>query len=77
MVTRVVEGKSPDETFGARAVTREIQKRWGAKLRRHPDARSVAALLRRWALTGRIHQVREGRAHHESLYRKGRPGGAG
>jgi hypothetical protein len=70
MVTRVVEGIPADQTFGARAVTREIQERWGAKLRRRPDPRSVAATLRRWAMAGRLHQVREGRAYYESLYKK-------
>ena len=70
MVVRVVEGIPVDQTFGARAVTREIQERWGAKLRRRPDPRSVAATLRRWALAGRLHQVREGRSYYESLYRK-------
>jgi hypothetical protein len=70
MIARVLEGRAPDEVFGARSVTREIQERWGAKLRRRPDPRSVAATLRRWALAGRIHQVREGRAYYESLYRK-------
>jgi len=70
MVARVVEGMPADQTFGARSVTREIQERWGAKLRRRPDPRSVAAALRRWALAGRIHQVRAGRSYYESLYRK-------
>ena len=70
MVARVVEGLPPDQIFGARAVTLEIQERWGAKLRRRPDPRSVAATLRRWAAAGRIHQVREGRAYYESLYKK-------
>lgn len=76
MVGRVLEGLRPDETFGATSVTRSIEERWGAKLRRRPDPRSVAAALRRRALAGRIHQVREGRAHYESLYRKTPPGGA-
>ena len=49
MVAKVLEGWPPDQTFGARAVTREIDKRWGAKLRRRPDPRSVAATLRRRA----------------------------
>ena len=70
MVIRVVEDLPADQTFGARAVTREIEKRWGAKLRRRPDPRSVAATLRRWAASGRLHQVREGRAYYESLFRK-------
>lgn len=69
LVAQVVAAKAPDETFGARAVTREILKRWGDKLRRKPDPRSVAATLRRWAVAGKIHQVREGRAYYESLYR--------
>jgi len=43
MVARVVEGIPADQTFGAHAVTRQIQERWGAKLRRRPDPRSVAA----------------------------------
>jgi hypothetical protein len=70
MIARVIEGKAVEETFGALAVTREIQQRWGAKLRRKADPRSVAVTLRRWSLAGRIHQVREGRAHYESLYSK-------
>jgi len=49
MVARVVEGRAPDEAFGARSVTREILQRWGAKMRRKPDSRSVAAALRRRA----------------------------
>ena len=70
MVAKVLEGLAPDQTFGSRSVTREIQERWGAKLRRRPDPRSVAATLRRWAAAGRIHQIREGRAYNESLFRK-------
>lgn len=70
MVAKVLEGRPADETFGASSVTREIEQRWGAKLRRRPDPRSVAATLRRWAAAGRLHQVREGRAYYESLYRK-------
>lgn len=73
MVTRVVEGRAPDEAFGARSVTREILQLWGAKMRRKPDPRSVAATLRRRARAGHLHQVREGRAHHEALYRKTPP----
>lgn len=70
MVAKVLEGRPADETFGASSVTREIEQRWGAKLRRRPDPRSVAATLRRWAAAGRLHQVREGRSYYESLYRK-------
>ncbi len=74
MIARVLEDKKPDEVFGPAAVTAEINKRWGSKLRRRPDPRSVAATLRRWAVAGRIHRTREGRAHYESLYVKKAPG---
>ena len=70
MMARVIENLEPDVTFGATAITRAIQARWGTKLRRQPDPRSVATTLRRWAAAGEIVQVREGRAHHEGLYRK-------
>lgn len=68
MIARVLEAKAPDEVFGPAAVTNEIHARWGAKLRRKVDPRTVAATLRRWAVSGRIHRTREGRAHYESLY---------
>ncbi|HWM94172.1 MAG TPA: hypothetical protein VN493_25670 [Thermoanaerobaculia bacterium] len=76
MIARVLEGRASDATFGARSVAQEIQERWGARLRRRVDPRSVAATLRRWAVSGRIHQVREGRAHYEALYRKTPPAAA-
>ncbi|HWM91124.1 MAG TPA: hypothetical protein VN493_10185 [Thermoanaerobaculia bacterium] len=76
MMARVLEDLPPDQTFGATTVTRAIQERWGAKLRRRPDPRSVATTLRRWALDGRIDQIREGRAHNEGLYRKKREAGS-
>ena len=70
LMSRVLEGKPPDETFGATAIVKEIQARWGPKLRHRVDPRSVAATLRRWAAAGQIHQVRDGRSYHESLYTK-------
>jgi len=73
MIARVLEGKKPDEVFGPTAVTDEINRRWGSKLRRKADPRNVSATLRRWAISGRIHRGRAGRAYHESLYVKERP----
>lgn len=70
MMARVVEEMPADAVFGTSRITRAIRERWGAKLRRQPDPRSVATTLRRWALSGRLVQVREGRAHNEGLYRK-------
>ena len=73
LIARVLESKKPDEVFGPTAVTAEINRRWGARLRRKADARNVAATLRRWAISGRIHRARGGRAYHESLYVKEKP----
>ncbi|HEY7213253.1 MAG TPA: hypothetical protein VIC28_01425 [Thermoanaerobaculia bacterium] len=73
MITRVLDAKAPNEAFGPSAVTKEINKRWGAKLRRKVNKRTVAATLRRWAVRGRIHRTREGRARYESLYVKRAP----
>jgi hypothetical protein len=72
MIASVLEGKAPEETFGPVSVTREIHERWGAKLRRKVDPRTVSATLRRWAATGRIHRARDGRAYYEALYVKKR-----
>jgi uncharacterized protein DUF3253 len=73
MIARVLEGKKPDETFGPREVTKEINQRWGSKLRRRVDPRTVSATLRRWAARGRIHCTRKGRAYHEAQYLKKAP----
>lgn len=68
LMNRLIEGKAPDEVFGASSLIQEIQKRWGAKLRRRIYPRSVSSTLRRWAANGRIHLVRDGGPYAESLY---------
>lgn len=74
LVDRIVFAKDMEETFGATDVTALVQERYGARLKRRIEVRSVAAKLRRMARSRQIHRVREGRSFHESLYRKG-PGG--
>jgi hypothetical protein len=74
LVERIVFGRDLEETFGATEITRELLERYGARLKRQVDVRSVAAKLRRMAWNRQIHRVREGRSFHESLYRRG-PGG--
>ena len=74
LVERLVFGKDMEETFGATVITRELLERYGDRLKREIDVRSVAAKLRRMAWNRQIHRVREGRSFHESLYRRG-PGG--
>lgn len=75
MVARLLEEKGADEPFGSATLTREVNQRWGAKLRRKANPRTIAALLRRWARSGRIHRTREGRAYYESLYVREKPAG--
>jgi hypothetical protein len=71
LVSRVVFARDMEETFGATDITQEIQERYGTRLKRKIDVRSVAAKLRRMARGRQIHRVREGRSFHESLYRRG------
>ena len=68
LMSRAIEAKGPDEVFGASTLIAEIRRRWGAKLKHGIEPRSVSATLRRWAATGRIHLVRDGRSYYESLY---------
>ena len=68
VVARIVAAMGPIEPFDANDITREIEERWGDRLKRRVDPRSVGAKLRRMARTGYIHQLRAGRAFHGSLY---------
>ncbi len=76
LMSRLIETKRPDEVFGASTLIAEIQRRWGSKLRHGIDTRTASATLRRWAATGRIHLVRDGRSYNESLYMRQPPAGA-
>jgi hypothetical protein len=71
LVDRIVFVKDMEESFGATGITREIQERYGARLKRKIDVRSVGAKLRRMARIRQIHRIREGRSFHEALYRRG------
>ncbi|MFL6290880.1 MAG: hypothetical protein ACJ759_08310 [Thermoanaerobaculia bacterium] len=68
LMSRVIEGKKPGEVFGASEILDEIYERWGDKLKRNIEPRSASATLRRWAATGRLRLVRDGRSYSESLY---------
>lgn len=70
MIARVLEGLKDEEAFGARWVTAEVNRRFRDKLRRKVDPRTVSVTLRRMWKARRIHALREGKAFHESLYRK-------
>jgi hypothetical protein len=70
LVARIVDAKGPTEPFGASAITHEIQQRYGSRLKKKVDVRSVAAKLRRMAGSGLIHQTEAGRSFHEAQYRR-------
>lgn len=70
LMQRVIDSLAPDEVFGASRLIREIESRWGSELRRRIATRSASSTLRRWAAHGKIHLVRDGTSHYESLYTK-------
>jgi hypothetical protein len=70
MIAKVLEGLGDGESFGATWVTAEVNRRFRDKLRRPVNARTVSVNLRRLRDSKRIFALREGKAFHESLYRK-------
>lgn len=70
LVDRIIARKKPDEVFGARDVTRELNQHYAERLGRRADARTVAQKLRRMALSHRLVRTREGKSFHEALYRR-------
>lgn len=72
LVERVLETVSPAEPFGHNRVTREVNQRFESVLRRRVYPDQVSDVLRRMHRLGRIHSVRAGRPHWETLYVKER-----
>jgi len=68
MVARVVAERSPTEPFGAAAISREVQQRYQADLKKPVDPRLVSIELRRLVKRGRLYLARRGRPHSEGLY---------
>lgn len=78
LVAKIIEGKRDGEPFGAAAVAEEVNRRFGSRMKKRLDPRSASVVLRRLRDARRLHVVREGKAHHETLYAKGpRPAGGG
>jgi hypothetical protein len=59
-----------DVSFTATSLAAEIQRRYGAVLRRPVSIRAIAAALRRRRDQGILQEVREGRPFEEAEYRK-------
>lgn len=71
LAARIVATKAPGEPFGGASIAREVNQRYGKRLRRPAQPRTVATALRRMATAGRIRRVQEGRARNEALYTRG------
>jgi hypothetical protein len=71
LAARVAATKELTETFTGASIAREVNQRYGKRLRKPAQARTVATALRRMAVAGRIVQIEGGRAHHEATYSRG------
>lgn len=70
MVTLVLQDKGATERFGPVGLAREVNERFGERLRRPATVPQISIVLRRLQDQGKIHQVRQGRPHWEALYVK-------
>lgn len=71
LVAKIIEEKRDGESFGARAIAREVNQRFGHRLKRPLDVRVASVILRRLRDARHIHLVQEGKAFHEALYARG------
>jgi hypothetical protein len=72
LLAEVIQGKPPDESFTHASLAREVQARFGHRLRQRVDPRSVSSSLRRLAARGTLETVREGTSHVPAVYRRSR-----
>ncbi len=68
MVELIIESWPAGKPFGTAAVTDEVNRRYGPRLRRAVEPKMVSMHLRRLLAAGRLNAVRGGRPHHEALY---------
>jgi hypothetical protein len=68
-----VESRPPEETFTPSDIAREVNRRYGAKLRQPLDGRAASVMRRGLAAASKIHVALEGTAHQEALYSRRRP----
>jgi hypothetical protein len=68
MVARIIEIRPAGQPFGAAAITKEINRHYGERLRRPFKVKLVSIVLRRMAADGRIRTMQAGRPHHEAQY---------
>ncbi len=68
MVALLVAEKEPTAPFGPAGLAREVNDRFGERLRRPVTVAQTSVVLRRLHRQGKIHQARPGRPHREALY---------
>ena len=68
LAARVIATKDPSETFGGLSIAREINQRYGKRLRRPASVRTVATALRRMAAAGRIREIEKSRGPRGGVY---------
>jgi hypothetical protein len=73
LVSAVIADKRGDEPFNATQLAQEIDRRYGKKLGRRVEPRSVASQLRRLLQRGKIHQSQKGQAYREAVFTRERP----
>lgn len=75
IIARLVEGRGPQERFGAHAIAAELRRLFGdhRRLRGRLDERRVQVSLRWLARRRKIFAVTKGRPHWEAQYVRERP----
>lgn len=73
MVSLLLQDKGASERFGPVGLAREVNERFGERLRRPVTVPQISIVLRRLQSQRKIHQVRRGRPHWEALYVKEAP----
>ena len=68
LIARVVDRQTAGEEFGARAIAEEVNHRYRDVLKKAVEPGTASVVLRRLEASGRIRQVRRGRAVHGALY---------
>jgi hypothetical protein len=75
MVALLVEEKKSTAHFGPAGLAREVNDRFGERLRRPVTRAQVSIVLRRMLRLGKLRQARPGRPRWEALYAKQAAGG--
>jgi len=68
MVERVIAEREGDAPFNPSEVSRDVNRRFGGRMKRSSDPRQISVILRRLAAAGKLEIARKGKAYEEALY---------